>query len=252
MLLCDREGNYTVSETELPEGVLPAQNDSASAQVALASAVSVVFEHPAPGTVQAAATVVSVNALGEREEKSLAGLTLTLPVRGDVTTDSDGMAQAALPEGSYDVTLSMRGDADILLPFTQGQLIVRGGQTTKVDLAAASRMGRIVMQARAGARYPAARSAMPSRRRARSTARMRWTRTGWRFPTRFRRAFTGVEEITAPKNTQLGETNNETICVEAGQAAQVSGAPAHARKSTLCDGARGDRRHGRAAGNGAE
>ncbi len=112
VLLCDREGNYTVSETELPEGVLPAQNDSASAQVALASAVSVVFEHPAPGTVQAAATVVSVNALGEREEKPLAGLTLHIAGQGDVTTDSDGMAQAALPEGSYDVTLSYAGDAD--------------------------------------------------------------------------------------------------------------------------------------------
>ena len=106
VLLCDRAGNYTVSETELPEGVLPAQNDSASAQVALASAVSVVFEHPAPGTVQAAATVVSVNALGEREEKPLAGLTLHIAGQGDVTTDSDSMAQAALPEGSYDVTLS--------------------------------------------------------------------------------------------------------------------------------------------------
>ena len=150
VLLCDRAGSYTVSETELPEGVLPAQNDSASAQVALASAVSVVFEHPAPGTVQAAATVVSVNALGEREEKPLAGLTLHIAGQGDVTTDSDGMAQAALPEGSYDVTLSYAGDADILLPFTQGQLIVRGGQTTKVELAAASRMGRIVMQAESG------------------------------------------------------------------------------------------------------
>ena len=107
-------------------------------------------EHPAPGTVQAAATVVSVNALGEREEKPLAGLTLHIIGQGDVTTDSDGMAQAALPEGSYDVTLSYAGDADILLPFTQGQLIVRGGQTTKVELAAASRMGRIVMQAESG------------------------------------------------------------------------------------------------------
>ncbi|MFR5795546.1 MAG: hypothetical protein ACLUI3_08345 [Christensenellales bacterium] len=112
-------GNYTVSETELPEGVLPAQNDSASAQVALASAVNVVFEHPAPGTVQAAATVVSVNALGEREEKPLAGLTLHIIGQGDVTTDSDGMAQAALPEGSYDVTLSC-GDADILRPSRRG------------------------------------------------------------------------------------------------------------------------------------
>ena len=67
------------------------------------------------------------------------------------------MAQAALPEGSYDVTLSYAGDADILLPFTQGQLSVRGGQTTKVELAAASRMGRIVMQAESGrAAHPAA------------------------------------------------------------------------------------------------
>ena len=222
VLLCDREGNYTVSETELPAGVLPAQNDSASAQVALASAVSVVFEHPAPGTVQAAATVVSVNALGEREEKPLAGLTLHIAGQGDVTTDSDGMAQAALPEGSYDVTLSYAGDADILLPFTQGQLIVRGGQTTKVELAAASRMGRIVMQAESGRAVSGGAVSYASEETGEVYGPYAMDADGLAVSDPLPAGVYRVEEITAPKNTQIGETNNETICVEAGQAAQVS------------------------------
>ena len=130
--------------------------------------------------------------------------------------------QAALPEGSYDVTLSYAGDADILLPFTQGQLIVRGGQTTKVELAAASRMGRIVMQAESGRAVSGGAVSYASEETGEVYGPYAMDADGLAVSDPLPAGVYRVEEITAPKNTQIGETNNETICVEAGQAAQVS------------------------------
>ena len=88
VLLCDHAGAYAIAESGLPEGVLPAENDSVQVQAAPASAAEVAFEHPAPGLVQAAATLVSVNALGEQEEKPLAGLALCVAGQ-TATTDAD-------------------------------------------------------------------------------------------------------------------------------------------------------------------
>ena len=55
VLFCDHAGLYTVTESDLPEGVLPAENTSMQVQVALASETDAVFEHPAPGVVQVTA-----------------------------------------------------------------------------------------------------------------------------------------------------------------------------------------------------
>ena len=54
VLLCDHAGTYAIAESGLPEGVLPAENDSVQVQAAPGSAAEVAFEHPAPGLVQAA------------------------------------------------------------------------------------------------------------------------------------------------------------------------------------------------------
>lgn len=103
-MLCDHAGTYAIAESGLPEGVLPAENDSVQVQAAPGSAAEVAFEHPAPGLVQAAATLVSVNALGEQEEKPLAGLALCVAGQ-TATTDADGAASLNLPEGTYDAQL---------------------------------------------------------------------------------------------------------------------------------------------------
>ena len=94
VLLCDHAGAYAIAESGLPEGVLPAENDSVQVQAAPGSAAEAAFEHPAPGLVQAAATLVSVNALGEQEEKPLAGLALCVAGQ-TATTDADGAAESA-------------------------------------------------------------------------------------------------------------------------------------------------------------
>ena len=149
VLLCDHAGTYAIAESGLPEGVLPAENDSVQVQAAPASAAEVAFEHPAPGLVQAAATLVSVNALGEQEEKPLAGLALCVAGQ-TATTDADGAASLNLPEGTYDAQLVYTGEGSIVLPFTQGQIIVRSGETTRVEVSASSAEGRIAVQAESG------------------------------------------------------------------------------------------------------
>lgn len=149
VLLCDHAGAYAIAESGLPEGVLPAENDSVQVQAAPGSAAEVAFEHPAPGLVQAAATLVSVNALGEQEEKPLAGLALCVAGQ-TATTDADGAASLNLPEGTYDAQLVYTGEGSVVLPFTQGQIIVRSGETTRVEVSASSAEGRIAVQAESG------------------------------------------------------------------------------------------------------
>ena len=147
LLLCSQADTYTVTESGLPDGVLPSENSGMQVQVALAAETGVTFEHPAPGVVQVAATLTAVNALGEREETPLSGVTLRLADGAEATTDGDGAAQLALAEGTYDASFVYAGDESVALPFTQGQLIVRSGETTRVELAALSTEGRIVVQA---------------------------------------------------------------------------------------------------------
>ena len=221
VLLCDRAESYTVAESELPEGVLPIEKGSVSAQVSLASTTSVDFEHPAPGTVQAAATLVSVNELGEREEKPLADLVLQIAGQADAATDGDGLAQIALPEGTYDVTLSYAGDEDVVLPFTQGQLIVRSGETTRVELAAASSAGRIVMQAESSRAISGGAVSYASEETGEVYGPYAMDADGLAVSEPLPAGVYRVEELTTPKNTQLGEQSAETIRVEAGQAAHV-------------------------------
>ena len=222
VLLCDRAESYTVAESELPEGVLPAENGSVSAQVALASVTDVAFVHPAPGTVQTAATIVSVNTLGEREEKPLADVVMQIAGQADVTTDGDGLAQIALPEGTYDMTLAYAGDEDVVLPFTQGQVIVRGGETTRVELTAASSTGRIVMQAESGRAVSGGEVSYISEETGKVYGPYAMDADGLAVSDPLPAGVYHVETLTPPKNTQIGEQNADAIRVEAGQAAQTA------------------------------
>ena len=222
VLLCDRAGRYTVTESGLPENTLPAENSAVSAQVELASETNVVFEHPAPGMVQVEATLVSVNALGETEEKPLPGVTLRIDGQADATTDADGAAQIALPEGTYDAALSCEADEEVVLPFTQGQLIVRGGETTRVELTAASSTGRILVQAESGRAVSGGAVSFVSDATGDIYGPYAMDAEGLAVSDPLPAGAYHVEELTTPKNTQLGEPIEAAIQVEAGQAARVN------------------------------
>lgn len=46
--------------------------------------------------------------------------------------------------------VALHGEGSVVLPFTQGQIIVRSGETTRVEVSASSAEGRIAVQAESG------------------------------------------------------------------------------------------------------
>ena len=152
-LYADAEQAYFITETKLPQGVYAAtgftggdaEEGGIRTTVALASRTNIVFEHPATGMVQLAAALTFVDAQGETQTRPLEDIRMDIAGQSALTTDGDGQAQAALLPGTYDVELAYEGSGDVALPFTQGQLIVRSGETTQVEIAAAQNEGRVLL-----------------------------------------------------------------------------------------------------------
>ena len=150
-----------VSETALPEGAYAALSATVdgveadavqpAAQIAPAQRTQVVFEHPASGSVQLSMSVQSVGEDGELLSRPLSGVRMDIEGNGmrSIVTDEQGQAQAALLEGTYDARFSYEGAEGIVLPLEAGQLVVRSGYTTLIELSAKEAAGRIVVQAEA-------------------------------------------------------------------------------------------------------
>ena len=161
--LCDRAAEVSVSEGALPEGVFGAlgvsgamqdETGALSVQVARASRARVVFEHPASGTVQLAMTLEGIDANAQETALPLADVRLDVlsdpPV--SILTDETGTASASLLEGLYDVRLSYEGGSDVILPISEGQMIVESGSTTLIELSALEAKGRVSLIAQAAKR----------------------------------------------------------------------------------------------------
>lgn len=151
-----------VYETGLPEGVFAARSVSGdiagqdggvvAAKVEPAVQTSVVFEHPASGTVQLSMSVKSLDANGEPVTAPLAGVAMSIDgeAQGRMVTDAQGQASLSLIEGVYSVSLRYEGSEPVVLPLTEGKMIVEGGSTTVVELSAPRSEGRILVQAQSG------------------------------------------------------------------------------------------------------
>lgn len=164
-LRSEGESAYAVREEAIPEGaysaalarVSDAQGEretqeldgGASVQVAAASRASVTFVHPAPGGVRLSAQLRRVTDDGEEALSPLAGVRLSVNGGESVTTDEDGEAALSLLEGTYDIALSYEGEEDAALPMSGGQLIVRKGEETPVEVTASAGTGRVVIRAQA-------------------------------------------------------------------------------------------------------
>ena len=150
-----------VSETALPEGAYAALGATvngeaadvaqAAAQLAPAQRTQVAFEHPASGSVQLCMSVQGVGEDGESISRPLPAVRMDIAgsEAQSIVTDEQGQAQAALLEGAYDVRFSYEGGEDVVLPLEAGQLVVRSGYTTMIELSAKEAAGRIVVQAEA-------------------------------------------------------------------------------------------------------
>lgn len=152
----------SVREAGLPEGVFAArgvsvdgqaqEGVSAQAQVRPSRRTQVVFEHPASGTVQLSMLARTLDANGEAMTAPLSGVVMTVEgaQQGRMVTDEQGQASASLVEGVYTVHLSYEGSEAIVLPLTDGKMIVESGLTTVIELSAPRAEGRISVQAQSG------------------------------------------------------------------------------------------------------
>lgn len=153
------EEEYLIREGTLPEGVFPAQRVLGSQETAEgmyacvepARRTRVVFEHPAPGSVLLDMRLNVLGDDGQMVSEPLAGVRLDIlaePVVS-VTTDAQGQARTQVMEGTYNVRLSIEGNDDVILPLSEGQMIVSSGSTTVIELSAAQKTGRIALSASA-------------------------------------------------------------------------------------------------------
>ena len=153
VLTCEQAQRYTVREVELPEGAFAARSisggeaaqDGVVASVSPAHRTRVTFEHPASGSVllDMRLTVIDGNAqTGERPLEGVRMEILSDPAIS-VVTDAQGQARASLLEGTYDVRLSYEGSENVILPVSEGQMIVQSGATTVIELNALEATGRV-------------------------------------------------------------------------------------------------------------
>lgn len=159
MLNANDAQSYMVCEGNLPEGVFAARSvvggmageQGVYAQVEPAHRTRVTFEHPASGAVL---LDMKLNLLDDDGQISAQPLeNVRLDVLSDpavsVVTDEQGQARASLLEGTYYVHLSYEGEEKVILPLTEGQMIVSSGSTTIIELSATQEAGRIVLKANA-------------------------------------------------------------------------------------------------------
>ncbi|MBQ4265575.1 MAG: carboxypeptidase regulatory-like domain-containing protein [Clostridia bacterium] len=156
----DVQQGFVVEEAALPEGVFAARGVSGGevgeagvyAFVEPANRTRVVFEHPASGSVL---LDMRLSVLDDNAQPSLSPLEgVRLDIASEppmsIVTDEQGQARASLLEGTYQVCLSYEGGGDVILPITEGQMIVSSGSTTVIELSAVQASGRIVVLAPAG------------------------------------------------------------------------------------------------------
>ncbi len=150
---------YRVCEGALPEGVFAAQRimgGEANEQgtytlIQPAHRTRVTFEHPASGSVLLDMRLNTLGDNGQMNDQPLAGVRMDIlsePVIS-VVTDGEGQARVSLLEGTYGVRLSYEGGEDVVLPISEGQMIVSSGSTTVIELSAVQTTGRIALKASA-------------------------------------------------------------------------------------------------------
>lgn len=150
---------YTISESARPMGVYEAlgvrvdgvelQQTQAQVQLKRAARSRVTFVHPATGSVQLSMQLACVDEDGGMAYSPLKGVEVEIeadpPVR--MATDDKGQAQASLLEGTYVIRFAYAGEKELVLPFSEAQMIVQSGAATVIELNAADAKGRVVLNA---------------------------------------------------------------------------------------------------------
>ena len=237
-LRADEAQRYLVTETELPQGVYAmtgfsggeAAEGGVSARVELASRTNLVLEHPATGTVQIAATLSYIDEQGEAKTHPLADIRMDIAGQTTLTTDSDGQVQTALLPGTYDAAFSYVGSESVVLPFTQGQIVIQSGEMTKIELAAAQNEGRVILHGESRRALSGGSVSLKSAE-GRNYGPYAFDAEGLAISDALPVGEYHIENLTLPENTQLGQVVCDAqkaenpadivISVAAGQAAEV-------------------------------
>ena len=153
VLTCEQAQRYTVREAELPEGTFAARSvsggevtqDGVVVSVSPACRTRVTFEHPASGSVLLDMRLTVIDDNAQTVERPLEGVRMEILSDPAVTvvTDAQGQARASLLEGTYGVRLSYEGAEDVIMPVSEGQMIVESGATTVIELSATEATGRV-------------------------------------------------------------------------------------------------------------
>ncbi|MGN0774933.1 MAG: SdrD B-like domain-containing protein, partial [Candidatus Ventricola sp.] len=153
VLLCEQAQRYTVRESALPEGAFAARSVSGGewteegvvASVSPACRTRVTFEHPASGSVllDMRLNVIDDNAGISAQPLEGVRMEILSDPAISVVTDAQGQARASLLEGTYGVRLSYEGSGSVILPVSEGQMIVESGATTVIELSAHEATGRM-------------------------------------------------------------------------------------------------------------
>ena len=159
VIVSDQMQTYMIREGALPEGVFAALAVSGAeageqgvyAQVNPARRTRVTFEHPASGSVLLDMKLAVLDDQAQQALYPLADVRMDILCDPPITllTDENGQARASLLEGTYNVLLRYEGDQDVVMPLSEGQMIVSSGSTTVIELSAFEMTGRIVASAQA-------------------------------------------------------------------------------------------------------
>lgn len=159
VLSAEHAQGFAIAQGALPEGVFAARSVSggeatqqgAYAFVEPARRTRVTFEHPASGSVLLDMRLAVIDGGAKTVMQPLPGVRMDIlsDPAVSIVTDEQGQARASLLEGTYGVKLSYEGDADAVLPLSEGQMIITSGSTTVIELSAIEPTGRIMLQTNA-------------------------------------------------------------------------------------------------------
>ncbi len=241
VLVSEQAQSFDIAQTALPEGVFASlrvsgaqalETGAVRAYVQQAFRTRVVFEHPASGAVQLDMKLSMLDDNAQAVSMPLAGVKMEIlgeqPV--SIVTDEMGQARASLLEGTYGVRLSYEGEKEVILPLSEGQMIVESGATTMIELSAVEPVGRIVLHAQSESAIDGGSVTFVSAQGKETFGPYAFDAEGMAVSETLPAGEYRIAEIIMPQGTQLGslefggmqmDEQTLTVAVEAGQAAQV-------------------------------
>lgn len=106
--------------------------------------------------------------------------------------------------GTYDAAFSYVGSESVVLPFTQGQIVIQSGEMTKIELAAAQNEGRVILHGESRRALSGGAVSLKSAE-GRNYGPYAFDAEGLAISDALPVGEYHIENLTLPENTQLGQ-----------------------------------------------